>query len=136
MSNSNIADLSVFESLQENANAQMGMLSGMAVFNAKFEKIPNFTRKLTDDEKKKVKELKDKIRKIDSDSVRTVNGHLKRQGEVQKKILDYEKQIRAAGEERTKVQIRSREQANSLIKELKGLGFETELAINEDSNYS
>jgi len=76
MSNSNIADLSVFESLQENANAQMGMLSGMAVFNAKFEKIPNFTRKLTDDEKKKVKELKDKIRKIDSDGVRVSEGHL------------------------------------------------------------
>jgi len=52
------------------------MPAGMAVFNAKFEKIPNFTRKLTDEEKKKVKELKDKIRKIDSDGVRVSEGHL------------------------------------------------------------
>ena len=39
MSNSNVADISIFESLQANANAQMGMPSGMAVFNATYREI-------------------------------------------------------------------------------------------------
>ena len=42
--NNNVADLSVFESLQDSANVQMGMPSGMAVFNLSSEQRRDIDR--------------------------------------------------------------------------------------------
>jgi septal ring factor EnvC (AmiA/AmiB activator) len=65
MSNTNAADISVFESLQDNAHSAMGMpQSQMAVFNLALFRI--FDAQLKERNQQEVDALKKKIEQLDS----------------------------------------------------------------------